>query len=179
MPTIEEYQTLIGQTAVARGIVESNFHATRPTLVSHLFRLLTTRLCAELAYFGESIISRLLPLVRVDERKISEWVKNFRKIPPGGFKWRSAWMLPERMALRCFDFHGVLLRTVVIERPYFPERLTQEEWDFHATEEYVLRFYQWSPPTHEELLKPPHDEGGTQSGAPLPWAWPFWPSSLA
>ncbi|PKI59198.1 hypothetical protein CRG98_020413 [Punica granatum] len=39
-------------------------------------------------YFNgpESIISRLLPLMRVEECKISEWMKVFREIPPKGFK---------------------------------------------------------------------------------------------
>ncbi|OWM65082.1 hypothetical protein CDL15_Pgr028800 [Punica granatum] len=218
-PTIEEYRTLIGRTAVVHGIVEPNFHTTRPILVSRLFGVPTTRLNAELAYSGsteiaieklllfiefeahrvqgnflrkdlchavlllifgtllfprshslidaalasvvlqvvggrgyevalvaetvwsldrvlrtrdrrirgspillqiwfqsqaspfglvrpvmyfngpESIISRLLSLVRVEERKISERIKIFREIPPRGFKWRAAWMPPGPAAL--------------------------------------------------------------------------------
>ncbi|OWM90879.1 hypothetical protein CDL15_Pgr027366 [Punica granatum] len=37
-PTIEEYRILIGRPAVIHGIVEPNFHATRPTLVSPLLK---------------------------------------------------------------------------------------------------------------------------------------------
>ncbi|OWM91226.1 hypothetical protein CDL15_Pgr000170 [Punica granatum] len=32
-------------------------------------------------------------------------------------------------------------RTAVTELPYFPEHPTQDERDFRATEEYILRFY--------------------------------------
>ncbi|XP_031404616.1 uncharacterized protein LOC116213718 [Punica granatum] len=343
-PTIEEYRTLIGRTAIVHDIVEPNFHTTRPTLVSRLLGVPTTRLNAELAYSGsteiaieklllfiesrahrvqgdflrkdlchavlllifgtllfprshslidaalagvvlqvvgghgyevalvvetvrsldrvlrtrdrrirgspillqiwfqshanpfglvrsvmnfngsESIISRLLSLVRVEESKISEWIKIFREIPPRGFKWRAAWMPPGPAALRCPDFNGVPLvshagstayfparvmrqfgilqtvsedtarakfehtwredqtsvdrqrdiervldawRTVVIERPYFPEHPTLEEQDFQATEEYVLRFYRWGPTAHEDSADSPRAEDNGPTGASL------------
>ncbi|PKI56492.1 hypothetical protein CRG98_023130 [Punica granatum] len=51
-PTIEEYRILIGRPAVIHGIVEPNFHATRPTLVSPLLKVSTTCLNVELAYSG-------------------------------------------------------------------------------------------------------------------------------
>ncbi|PKI58579.1 hypothetical protein CRG98_021042 [Punica granatum] len=64
-PTIEEYRTLIGRTAVVHSIVEPNFHTTRPTLVSRLLEVPTTRLNAELAYSGstEIAIEKLLLLL--------------------------------------------------------------------------------------------------------------------
>ncbi|PKI60097.1 hypothetical protein CRG98_019505 [Punica granatum] len=56
-PTIEEYRTLIGQTVVVHGIVEPNFHTARPTLVSRLLGVPTTRLNAELAYSDSTKIA--------------------------------------------------------------------------------------------------------------------------
>ncbi|OWM83235.1 hypothetical protein CDL15_Pgr012716 [Punica granatum] len=46
-------------------------------------------------------------------------------------------------------------RTVIIERPYFPEHPTLDERDFQATEEYVIRFYRWGPAAHEDLVNSP------------------------
>ncbi|OWM63473.1 hypothetical protein CDL15_Pgr026233 [Punica granatum] len=65
-PNIEEYRTLIGRTAVVHGIVEPNFHTTRPTLVSRLLGVPTTRLNAELAYSGstEIAIEKLLFFIK-------------------------------------------------------------------------------------------------------------------
>ncbi|PKI39868.1 hypothetical protein CRG98_039743 [Punica granatum] len=57
----------------------------------------------------ESIISRLLPLLLVEECKVSEWIKIFREIAPKGFKWRTAWMPLGPMTLKCPDFNGVPL----------------------------------------------------------------------
>ncbi|PKI68331.1 hypothetical protein CRG98_011239 [Punica granatum] len=79
-------------------------------------------------YFNgpESIISRLLSLVRVEERKISEWVKVFREISPKGFKWRAAWIPPRPMALRCSDFNGVPLVSHARSTTYFPARVVRQ-----------------------------------------------------
>ncbi|PKI36091.1 hypothetical protein CRG98_043518 [Punica granatum] len=75
-------------------------------------------------YFAnqESIISRLLPFVRVEERKINEWMKIFRKMSPRSFKWRAAWMPPGPMALKCADFHGIPLISHAGSTTYFPSR---------------------------------------------------------
>ncbi|PKI68889.1 hypothetical protein CRG98_010744 [Punica granatum] len=74
----------------------------------------------------ESIISRLLPLLHVEERKVSEWIKIFRKISPRGFQWRIAWMPPGPMALRCRDFNGVPLVSHVGSTTYFPARVMRQ-----------------------------------------------------
>ncbi|PKI48114.1 hypothetical protein CRG98_031476 [Punica granatum] len=157
------------------------------------------RLLRSIMYFNgpESIISRLLPLLRVEERKVSKWIKFFREIAPRGFKWRAAWMPPGPIALRCPDFYGVPLvshagsttyfptrvvrqlgglqkvldawRTVIIERPYFPEHSTLDERDFQATEEYIIRFYRWGSAAHEDLVNSPRvEDGGSPSATPTP-----------
>ncbi|PKI45887.1 hypothetical protein CRG98_033686 [Punica granatum] len=48
-PTIEEYRTLIGRTAVVHSFVEPIFHTARSTLVSRLLGVPMTRLNAKLA----------------------------------------------------------------------------------------------------------------------------------
>ncbi|PKI58255.1 hypothetical protein CRG98_021337 [Punica granatum] len=65
-PTIEEYWTLIGRTAVSHGIVEPNIYTTQPTLVSHLLGVQTTRLNAEVAYSGstEIAIEKILSFIQ-------------------------------------------------------------------------------------------------------------------
>ncbi|PKI78462.1 hypothetical protein CRG98_001102 [Punica granatum] len=64
--TIEEYQTLISRTAATRGIVEPNLYTSRPTLVSYLLGVKTTRLDVELAYFGstEIAIEKILSFIQ-------------------------------------------------------------------------------------------------------------------
>ncbi|PKI57938.1 hypothetical protein CRG98_021653 [Punica granatum] len=57
-------------------------------------------------------------------------------------------------------------RTAVTKLPYFPEHPTQEERDFYPTEVYILRFYRWSPPAHEDFTGSPVPEGSTSYGAP-------------
>ncbi|XP_031379105.1 uncharacterized protein LOC116194437 [Punica granatum] len=86
------------------------------------------RLVRSIMYFNgpESIISRLLPLLRVEERKVSEWSKIFREIAPRGFKWRAAWMPPGPMALRCPDFYGVPLMSHAGSTTYFPARVVRQ-----------------------------------------------------
>ncbi|PKI74789.1 hypothetical protein CRG98_004807 [Punica granatum] len=74
----------------------------------------------------ESIISRLLPFLRVEERKVSEWIKIFREIALRGFKWRAAWMPPGPMALRCPDFYGVPLMSHAGSTTYFPARVVRQ-----------------------------------------------------
>ncbi|PKI49584.1 hypothetical protein CRG98_030040 [Punica granatum] len=69
-----------------------------------------------------SIISQLLSLIRV-ERKVSEWIKIFREIPPRSFKWRAAWMPPGPAALKCHYFNGVPLVSHAGSTTYFPARV--------------------------------------------------------
>ncbi|PKI74801.1 hypothetical protein CRG98_004819 [Punica granatum] len=57
-------------------------------------------------------------------------------------------------------------RTAVTEQPYFPEHPTQDENDFQAMEEYILRFYRWSSSAHEDFTCSPGPEGSTPYGAP-------------
>ncbi|PKI71963.1 hypothetical protein CRG98_007646 [Punica granatum] len=75
---------------------------------------------------SKSIISRLLPLVHVEERKVSEWIKIFREVSPKGFKWRAAWMPPGPMALRCHDFNGIPLLSHAGSTTYFPSRVMRQ-----------------------------------------------------
>ncbi|OWM81956.1 hypothetical protein CDL15_Pgr027154 [Punica granatum] len=56
-------------------------------------------------------------------------------------------------------------RTVITERPYFPEHPTLDERDFQATEEYIIRFYRWGPAAHEDLVNSPRVEDGRSPGA--------------
>ncbi|PKI61534.1 hypothetical protein CRG98_018030 [Punica granatum] len=86
------------------------------------------RLLRSIMYFNgpESIISRLLPLLRVEERKVSEWIKIFREIAPRGFKWRATWMPPGPMTLRCPDFYGVPLMSHAGSITYFPTRVVRQ-----------------------------------------------------
>ncbi|PKI48139.1 hypothetical protein CRG98_031501 [Punica granatum] len=56
-------------------------------------------------------------------------------------------------------------RTVITERPYFPEYPTPDERDFLATEEYILRFYRRGPAAHEDLVNSPRVENGGSPGA--------------
>ncbi|PKI62284.1 hypothetical protein CRG98_017285 [Punica granatum] len=67
-PTIEEYQTLIGRTAVVHGIIESNFHTARQTLVSRLLGVPMTRLNAEIAYSGSTEIAIEKLLLFIESR---------------------------------------------------------------------------------------------------------------
>ncbi|OWM86455.1 hypothetical protein CDL15_Pgr026347 [Punica granatum] len=59
-------------------------------------------------------------------------------------------------------------RTTVIEHLYFPEHPTQDEWDFQATEEYILRFYRWGPSENDDFTDSPPVESSTSSGALVP-----------
>ncbi|PKI72927.1 hypothetical protein CRG98_006627 [Punica granatum] len=148
-PTIEEYRTLIGRTTVT--------HADRRLRGSPILLQIWLQghanpfgLVRPVLFFSRSgsIISQLLSLIRVEERKISEWIKIFREIPPRGFKWRAAWMPPGPAALRCPEFNGVPL-------------------DFQATEEYVLCFYRWGPTTHEDSADSPRTEDSGPTRASL------------
>ncbi|PKI72244.1 hypothetical protein CRG98_007318 [Punica granatum] len=71
-PTIEEYHTLLGKTAATRGIVEPNFHTTRPVLVSHLLGVHKSQLQAELAYSGgtEIVTAKLLRFIEIRVREV-------------------------------------------------------------------------------------------------------------
>ncbi|PKI34296.1 hypothetical protein CRG98_045313 [Punica granatum] len=61
-------------------------------------------------------------------------------------------------------------RTVITERPYFPEHPTLDERDFQATEEYVIRFYRWGPAAHEDLVNSPRvEDGGSPVTTPTPY----------
>ncbi|PKI33940.1 hypothetical protein CRG98_045669 [Punica granatum] len=95
-------------------------------------------------YFNgpESIISRLLSLLRVEERKVSEWIKIFREIAPRGFKWRAAWMPPEPMAFRCPDFYGVPLMSHARSTTYFPAPVDQAPADRQSNVKQVLDTWQ-------------------------------------
>ncbi|PKI63074.1 hypothetical protein CRG98_016525 [Punica granatum] len=55
-------------------------------------------------------------------------------------------------------------QVVVTEQPYFPEHPTQEERDFQATEEYVLRSYRWCLSTSGDLPTSPRQH----SPVPIP-----------
>ncbi|PKI78911.1 hypothetical protein CRG98_000684 [Punica granatum] len=81
-PTIEEYQTLIGQTAVVHDIIEPNFHTARSTLVSRLLGVPTTRLNAELAYSGgtEIAIEKLLFFI---ESRAHRYLEASNGVPRG------------------------------------------------------------------------------------------------
>ncbi|PKI32905.1 hypothetical protein CRG98_046704, partial [Punica granatum] len=85
-------------------------------------------LYAPVMYFAkqESIISRLLPFVRVEERKINEWMNVFREMSPRSFKWRAAWMPPGPMALKCADFNGIPLISHAGSTTYFPSRVMRQ-----------------------------------------------------
>ncbi|PKI59311.1 hypothetical protein CRG98_020303 [Punica granatum] len=72
-----------------------------------------------------SIVSRLLPLLRVEERKVSEWIKFFCEIAPRVFKWRAASMPPGPMILRCPGFYGVPLMSYAGSTTYFPARVVR------------------------------------------------------
>ncbi|PKI04880.1 hypothetical protein CRG98_049624, partial [Punica granatum] len=97
------------------------------------------------------------------------------------------------MTLKCPDFNGVPLvshagsttyfparvvrqlgglqtvpkgTTTVIEHPYFHEHPTQDERDFQATEEYILRFYRSGPSENDDFTDSPPVESSTSSGVP-------------
>ncbi|PKI73582.1 hypothetical protein CRG98_006030 [Punica granatum] len=57
-------------------------------------------------------------------------------------------------------------QTTVIEHLYFPEHPTQDERDFQATEEYILRFYRWGPSENDDFTDSPPVESSASSGAP-------------
>ncbi|OWM90279.1 hypothetical protein CDL15_Pgr005066 [Punica granatum] len=57
-------------------------------------------------------------------------------------------------------------RTAVTELPYFLEHLTQDERDFQAIKEYILRFYRWNSSSHEDFTGSSQPEGSTPYGAP-------------
>ncbi|PKI48987.1 hypothetical protein CRG98_030574 [Punica granatum] len=60
-------------------------------------------------------------------------------------------------------------RTVITERPYFPEHPILDERDFQASEEYILRFYRWDPAAHEDLVNSPRvGDGGSLGATPTP-----------
>ncbi|PKI49433.1 hypothetical protein CRG98_030165 [Punica granatum] len=98
------------------------------------------RLVRSIMYFNgpESIISRLLPLLRVEERKT---------VPEDTVRTRfeHTWREDQTPVDRQSNVEQVLdeWQTVITERPYFPEHLTLDERDFQATKEYILRFYRW------------------------------------
>ncbi|OWM86489.1 hypothetical protein CDL15_Pgr026381 [Punica granatum] len=70
-----------------------------------------------------------------------------------------------------FNIQGTELTptmTTIIEHPYFPEHPTQDERDFQATEEYILRFYRWGPSENDDFTDTSPVESSTSSGAPVP-----------
>ncbi|PKI46217.1 hypothetical protein CRG98_033389 [Punica granatum] len=212
-PTIEEYRTLIGLTAVAHSIIEPNLRTTRPALVSRLLGVQRSSLHAELTYSGTdridaalacvvlqvvedreykvglvaetigsldcvtrtanrrlrgslillqiwfqshanpfdlvrpvlyfsrsgSIISQLLSLMCVEERKVSEWIKIFREILPRGFKWRAAWMPPGPAALWCPNFNGVPLVSHAGSTTYFSARMMRQFGSLQTVPEDMAR----------------------------------------
>ncbi|PKI70837.1 hypothetical protein CRG98_008728 [Punica granatum] len=71
-PTIEEYRTLIGRTAVSHNIVEPNLSTTRLVLVSRLLRLHRSQLHAELANSGgiEIVTTKLLYFIEPRVREV-------------------------------------------------------------------------------------------------------------
>ncbi|OWM84270.1 hypothetical protein CDL15_Pgr011655 [Punica granatum] len=83
-------------------------------------------------------------------------------------RFKHTWREHETSVDRQIDIELVLFawHTVVTEEPYFPEHPTQDEWDFQATKEYILCFYQWSPSAHEDFTDSPQPEGSTPYGAP-------------
>ncbi|PKI41278.1 hypothetical protein CRG98_038328 [Punica granatum] len=44
-------------------------------------------------------------------------------------------------------------RTAIVEHPYFPKHSTRDEQDFRTTKEYILRFYCWVLPAHEDPVE--------------------------
>ncbi|PKI57543.1 hypothetical protein CRG98_022014 [Punica granatum] len=153
-PTIEEYRTLIGRTTVVHGIAEPNFHTARPTLVSRLLGVPTTRLNAELAYSGSTEIAIEKLLFFIESRVLIDAALAsvvLQVVGGRGYEVLDAW------------------RTMITERPYFPEHPTLDERDFQATEEYIIRFYRWAPTAHEDLVNSPRvGDGGSPDATPTP-----------
>ncbi|PKI73074.1 hypothetical protein CRG98_006569 [Punica granatum] len=71
-PIIEEYHTLINRTTITCGIVEPNLYTTRPTLVSRLLGVKTTRIYAEFAYSGstEIAIEKILSFIQTRVHRV-------------------------------------------------------------------------------------------------------------
>ncbi|PKI58412.1 hypothetical protein CRG98_021170 [Punica granatum] len=59
-------------------------------------------------------------------------------------------------------------QTTVIEHLYFPEHPTQDEQDFQATEEYILRFYRWGPSENDDFTDSPPVESRLTATFTLP-----------
>ncbi|PKI42155.1 hypothetical protein CRG98_037451 [Punica granatum] len=189
-PTIEEYRTLIGRTTVTHGIIEPNFRTTRPVLVSRLLGVQRSSLQAELAYSGDTeiITAKLLRFIDSQARVGFKWraawmpprpaalrCRGFNGVPltipedTARARFEHTWREDQTSVNRQRDIERVLdaWRTMVIERPYFPEHPILEEQDFQATEEYVLRFYRWGPTTHEDSANSPRVEDSGPTGASL------------
>ncbi|PKI56467.1 hypothetical protein CRG98_023105 [Punica granatum] len=105
----------------------------------------------------ESIISQLLPLVRVEERKVSEWITIFRKVSPKGFKWRAAWIPPEPMAFRCPDFNGLPLLSHARSTTYFPAQVMRQFGSLQTVPEDTARtrsYLHGAPQSRSYLTSP-------------------------
>ncbi|PKI70657.1 hypothetical protein CRG98_008890 [Punica granatum] len=214
-PTIEEYRTLISRTAVTHGIMEPNFHTARPTLVSRLLGVPTTRLDAELAYSGstEIAIEKLLFFIESRAHRVQgDFLRKdlchallllifmtllftrshslidaalasvvLQVVGGGGYetvpedtariRFEHTFWEDQTPADRQSNVEQVLdaWRTVITERPYFPEHPTLDERDFQATEKYILRFYRWGPTAHEDLVNSSRvEDGGSPGATPTP-----------
>ncbi|PKI54985.1 hypothetical protein CRG98_024657 [Punica granatum] len=84
-------------------------------------------------------------------------------------RFEHTWREDQTFVDRQRDIERVLdaWRTVVIERPYFPEHPILEEQNFQTTEEYVLRFYWWGPTAHKDFVDSPRAKDSGPMGASL------------
>ncbi|PKI56491.1 hypothetical protein CRG98_023129 [Punica granatum] len=147
---------------------------------------------------SESIILRLLPFVRVEERKASELIKFFREVSHKGFKWRAAWMPPGPMALRCHDFNRIQLLSHAGSTTYFPARVMRQfsslqtvpdntawtkfehTWrDDQMSVDCQSDIQQWNSSAHEDFTGFPQPESSTPYGAPSTSRRPSKQNSLA
>ncbi|PKI65625.1 hypothetical protein CRG98_013982 [Punica granatum] len=85
-------------------------------------------------------------------------------------KFEHTWREDQTSIDRLSEIERVMTawQTTVIEHPYFPEHPTQDERDFQATEEYILRFYRWGPSENDDFTDTSPVESSTSSGALVP-----------
>ncbi|PKI59752.1 hypothetical protein CRG98_019855 [Punica granatum] len=83
-------------------------------------------------------------------------------------KFEHTWREDQTSVNRLSEIERVMTvwQTMVIKNPYFPEHPTQENRDFQATEEYVVRFYRWGSSIPEDPIDSAPDRDSSSSVTP-------------
>ncbi|PKI49822.1 hypothetical protein CRG98_029799 [Punica granatum] len=105
-----------------------------------------------------SIISQLLSLIRVVERKVSEWIKIFREIPPRGFKWRAAQSPRTRHGLDSNTLGGS------IRHPWIAKETSNGSWTHGESWSSSVHIFPSIQPSRNEISRLPRNMSSASIG---------------